>query len=111
MGEKFFRSLFLRTFQEFRSLKNAVCKLWEWFVIDQTLLTLLWFVLKEIDFVSFFFPLYVCLANCLHHLNTGASKRFKTGKLKGFLGAISPLQDVLVFRTIYETQLFGIWIG
>ena len=87
LGEKFSRSLCMRTLQEFRSLKNAVCKLGDWYVIDQTLLTLLRSVLKEIDLVSFFFPLYVCLASCLQYLNTGASKWFKTGKLKDFLGA------------------------
>ena len=31
-------------------------------------------VLKEINLVSLFFPLYGSLASCLHHLNTEASK-------------------------------------
>ena len=31
-------------------------------------------VLKQIDLVSFFFPLYGSLASCLHYLNTEASK-------------------------------------
>ena len=44
-------------------------------------------VLKQIDLVLFFFPLCGFLASCLHHLNTEASKLFKTGKGNGFLGA------------------------
>ena len=31
-------------------------------------------VLKQIDLVLFFFPLYGSLASCLHYLNTEASK-------------------------------------
>ena len=34
-----------------------------------------------------FFPLYGSLRRCLHHLNTEASKWFKTGKRNGSLGA------------------------
>ena len=59
--------------QGFRSLKYAVCKLGDWYVVDQTLLSLLRSVLKQIDLVSFF-PLCGFLASCLHHLNTEASK-------------------------------------
>ena len=39
----------------FRSIKNAVCKLGDWYV-DQKL-TLLRYALKQIDLVSLFFPL------------------------------------------------------
>ena len=31
-------------------------------------------VLKQIDLISFFFPLYGFLTSCLHYLNTEASK-------------------------------------
>ena len=42
-------------------------------------------VLKKIDLVSFFFPLYGSLRHCLHYLNTEASKRVKTAKEMAFL--------------------------
>ena len=60
--------------QGFRSLKNAVCKFGDWYVVDQVLLSLLRSVLKQIDLVLFYLPLYGSLASCLLHLNTEASK-------------------------------------
>ena len=51
-----------------------MCKLGDWYVVDQMLLSLLRSVLKEIDWSCSFFPLYGSLASRLHHLNTEASK-------------------------------------
>ena len=52
-------------------------------------LTLFRSVLKQIDLISFFFPLYGSLRRYLHHLNTEASKWLKTGKRNVFLVACS----------------------
>ena len=52
----------------FQPLKNAVCNR-DWYIFDQTLIRLLTFVLKQIDLVSFFFPLYGSPRRCLHYLS------------------------------------------
>ena len=54
--------------------KNAMCKLGDWYVVDQTLLRLLRSVSKQINLVLLSFPLYGSLASCLFHLNIKVSK-------------------------------------
>ena len=58
----------------FQSPKNAVCKLRDWCVVDQTLLRLLRSVFQLINLVPFSFHLYGSLASCLHCLNTETGK-------------------------------------
>ena len=72
--------------------RNSVMKYHAIYCSYQTLLRLLRSILKQIDLVLFFIPLYGSLAKCLHHSNSEASKRYKTGKQNGFVGACSWFQ-------------------
>ena len=70
--------------KDFGSLKYAVCKLGDWYVVDQTLGPVEG---NRFGLFRFFFLFYESLRCCLHHLNIEGSKWFKTGKQIGVLGA------------------------